>query len=714
MVVLGGGPAGSLVAALVRRQAPGKTVLILEREHFPRPHVGEVTLPGWGPILERAGALQKVDEAMAIQKVGVTFAWGPAEAGRTWTADFREPDGAPLPSAWHLQRDVFDEVLLRNAAEHGADVIEGARVSAVSPLDGDPLDFDHAPSGYRVDWVDADGEQACEADHVVDATGQTRLLTRQFGLPTRRHDDMNNYALYGYWRGSETFHQEFLRGERERWTFIATSDDGWFWHIPVAPDVTSVGLVTRQEVLREVGKDGLLDLYRRNIASSEVAPLLTDATFLGRTRSGDDGELNVVSDWSYRVERVAGPGWFLVGDAALFVDPVLSSGLTLVSNGASMVANALCTQWAGGDARLLATSYEESIADLGSAYLNMARVWYARNLRRDTWFWTARRQQLRGEGLWQTDGDAFGAMSVGAVTNPLEAAIVDDREDLWGVEFFSWISAHHLFAGQDWKDFDGVADAGAARVAATRKMLDRWRQLSRSRVRVRRDDHVVREGYWTSAFLDHWKRIAFVELPGDERIVFPRLDTAPEGIFPLLDGRTAGEAVRAGVGAPGGDARERDRHARVLAESILRLDLLGLLEVDEEPAPLPGGNHPWFAVLLASALAVLDEPARVEATVDWLGEGCRQLIHMPDCEFHVHLLDSSAAPEAQRMRSETTAVSFHRPPGRDAWAQGYVERLVARLRKQESAGLWSSVRELPGFSVALHHTPGQRPRAERL
>jgi len=719
VVVLGGGPAGSLTAALLRRQAPGRTVLILEKEHFPRPHVGEVTLPGWGPILERAGALHKVDAAMPIKKVGVTFAWGPAEAGKTWTADFREPDGAPLPSAWHLQRDVFDEVLLRNAAEHGADVIEGARVTALEALDGDPLDEANPPSGFRVRWTgDAEGEAT--ATHVVDATGQARLLTRLLQLPFHRHDDMNNYALYGYWKGSAKFHNEHLRSDPERWAFIATCDDGWLWHVPIDHDVTSVGLVTRQEVLREAGGKNLRSLYERNIAGSEVAWLLEPATLLGTTRTADDGELNVVSDWSYRVDRVAGPGWFLVGDAALFVDPVLSSGLTLVANGASMVANALCTMWDGGDAGLLRESYADSYRDLAGAYHRMAKVWYARNHRRDTWFWTARRQQLRGDGLWQTDGDAFAAMSVGAVTNPLEAALVDDREDLWGIEFFSWISAHHLFADQDRAEFDGVADAGAARVAATRKMLDRWRALSGSSIRVLRDDWAVRDGYWTSAFLDRWKRLQFVELPGEERAVFPRLDSAPAGIFPLLDGtRTGREAVVSAVGEPAGDARARDRQARVLAESILRLDLLGMLEVDEVAAPLPGGQHPWLRVLLANALAALDEPARIEATVDWLGESCRLVIGLPDCEFHVQLLDARVAPAELKGRSGSTAVSFHRPPDRDEWAASYAQGLVRRLlraeaREPELLTLWDQCRELGGFAVVLDHEPGRPPRLQRL
>lgn len=714
VAILGGGPAGSLTAALLRRQAPHKRVLVLERDHFPRPHVGEVTLPGWAPILRRAGVLEKIDAAMPIKKVGVTFAWGPAEAGRTWSADFREPDGAPLPSAWLLQRDVFDELLLRHAQELGARVIEGARVRTVEPLAGEPPPGEaRDPAGFRVTW---DGGE-CVAQHIVDASGQARLLTRLFDLPLHRFDDMNNYALHGYWRGGGKFQNHHLRSDPERWAFIATSDDGWIWHVPIDHDVASVGLVTRKEVLRETGRAHAVELYHRNIEGSEVGPLLADAGFLGSTRLADDRRVNVVADWAYRVDRVAGPGWFLVGDAALFVDPVLSSGLTLVAHGASMVANALCTLWDGGDGDLLRRSYQESYQDLAGTYHRMAKVWYSRNLRRDSWFWAARREQLRGGGLWETDGDAFAALSVGAVTNPLEGALVEGHHDLWGVEFFSWITARNLFADGEEVAFDGVDDAGAARQAASRKMLDRWRQLSGSRLRVLRDDWQEREGYWTSMFVDRWSWLRFVELPGEQRDVYPAFTQAPSGIFPWLDGSRTGRAAvcEALAGVPE-TPEQRDRRAQALAESILRLDALGLLEAEGGDAALPGGEHPWLRVLLGSVLAALREPARVEARLGWLGEDCRVALRLPDGTAHLSCVNVRLAPNAP-LKSATTAISWASPPGREDWTRAVCERLRRRLLRHEQRGapdLWEACRHLGGFGVAVDFAPGQRVRLDRL
>ncbi|MEC9390234.1 MAG: tryptophan 7-halogenase, partial [Myxococcota bacterium] len=103
VAIFGGGPAGALTAALLCRQNPGIRVAVLEKERFPRHHVGEVTLPGWAAILERAGALEALDAQTPIKKLGVIFSWGPKEAGEIWTADFRErATGRPAPGSWHV------------------------------------------------------------------------------------------------------------------------------------------------------------------------------------------------------------------------------------------------------------------------------------------------------------------------------------------------------------------------------------------------------------------------------------------------------------------------------------------------------------------------------------------------------------------------------------------------------------------------------------
>ena len=139
VAILGGGPAGSLCAAMLRKQAPELSVVVLDKASFPRPTVGEVALPGWADLLDRVGVLDRVEATGPMRKLGVIFSWGPAEAGTTWTADFRDSDtGTGPPGSWHLDRASFDHEMLSHCAELGAEVRQGVRVVA-SLEDGDLL-----------------------------------------------------------------------------------------------------------------------------------------------------------------------------------------------------------------------------------------------------------------------------------------------------------------------------------------------------------------------------------------------------------------------------------------------------------------------------------------------------------------------------------------------------------------------------------------------
>ena len=239
---------------------------------------------------------------------------------------------------------------------------------------------------------------------MVDATGQARLLSRLWRLPTHRHPDMNNLAIYGYWQGAGHHTEDgTAEGQDERWALVVTTDLGWVWHIPLDAETTSVGLVTNHETVQRCGAASLRDLYIDAVRSTRgIDALLAPANFLGDRPDGGRGPtaVAVARDWSYRVETRCGPGWFLAGDAAAFVDPVLSSGLTLAANSASMVANAITTLWRRPetDRALLQQSVSEAGRDLSAAYHRMAQVWYARNLRADTWHWQARQELLRTSG----------------------------------------------------------------------------------------------------------------------------------------------------------------------------------------------------------------------------------------------------------------------------------------------------------------------------
>ena len=163
----------------------------------------------------------------------------------------------------------------------------------------------------------------------------------------------------------------------------------------------SVGLVTEADSLPSGGQSALEDFYRRNVAACpEVGELLEGADLVQHPLAAS--KLLTIRDWSYRCDPVCGDGWFLVGDAAMFVNPILSTGLLITSNGASMAANALLTLWNDPDvetARLLA-SYDATYREAGMSFHRLAHIWYARNFKRTTWHWEAKRQRLRtGRGI---------------------------------------------------------------------------------------------------------------------------------------------------------------------------------------------------------------------------------------------------------------------------------------------------------------------------
>ena len=715
VAILGGGPAGSLCAAMLRKQAPELSVVVLDKASFPRPTVGEVALPGWADLLDRVGVLDRVEATGPMRKLGVIFSWGPAEAGTTWTADFRDSDtGTGPPGSWHLDRASFDHEMLSHCAELGAEVRQGVRVVDVQQVD----------DGFV---VETDGEPV-HARQIVDASGRSRFLAHRWGLGLRRYDDMNNYAVYGYWEGAG---QYSLPGdplaEGESWAFVVTCDEGWIFFIPLAGGVTSVGLVSRRESLRDEGTP--LDLYMKAVRGAPfVKDLLADATYTGPTTQGSDPErVSVVQDWSYRVEQVCGPGWYLIGDAALFIDPVLSSGLALASQGALQAANAITTLHRDPtvDREALLESYQSAYRDVAAAYYRTARVWYQRNLRADGWHGAARRERLRTQGgaaLYESDADAFTAITLGAVCSPLDAVVSEASQDPWGSEFFAWLTADRLFANER-VDTEGVSSSEEARSSSRAVLRQRWRRLVNAPVRLRAGEPRGRRGFHTNRWLETWEPIRYAELclpdPVDDelRLVFASFEDRPTSILADLDGRRpiAEIVLEALEGYPIA-SKERDRRLRAFSECILQLDLLDLLEVPDVPPSLPGADHPLISLVAASVLRSLDTPAQVMLEVGFVGDRCAMTVApegQAPCWFHLY--DATWLPRARGLpRTVTTGMQW--PNQEEGWHNDFADAFLDRLRRHERGpkghamrSMWSRMRPLGGFGMTIEHVPGQPP-----
>ena len=367
VAVIGGGPGGSSAAAMLARG--GLHVVLLERDRFPRDHVGESLLPASIPILERLGVLPAIEAAGFLPKHGATMVWG--SDPEPWSWYFRETNRS-YPSSFQVTRPEFDQILLEHARTLGAEVHEGCQAVEVPFEDG-------RAGGVR--YRDEDGAEGFVAARwVVDASGQTALLGHALGL--REWDDFfRNLAIYGYFEDAERLSEPDATN-----IFIESCEHGWCWTIPLHTGQASVGVVLDSEAgQRAIGELGVEEAFRDRIASApRTAALLERATLV-------DGP-HVVRDWSYRSRRLAGPGYVLVGDAGCFVDPLFSSGVHLaLSSGvlaAAYIASALRDPTLEGPAA-------EAYADLYLAQYNnfhrLAMLFYSSNRSAGSYFWEARR-----------------------------------------------------------------------------------------------------------------------------------------------------------------------------------------------------------------------------------------------------------------------------------------------------------------------------------
>ncbi len=367
VIVIGGGPGGSTAATALAQK--GLDVLLLEREHFPREHIGESLLPASMPFLEWLDVMPAVREAGFLKKWGATMLWGREQ--EPWSWYFRETNTAH-PHAFQVWRAQFDKILLDNSRAAGVDVREGHRVTGVI-FEGERA------AGVR--FVDGAGVAAeARAPWVVDASGQGAIIGHALDL--RQWDDFfQNMAVYAYFEGAQR-----LPDPDETNIFIESYENGWFWSIPLHNGWMSVGAVvdsTRgQKGLRRLGMEGYL---REQIA---LAPGTRNMLRDARLAHGPV----TLKDWSYLSREVVGDGYILVGDAACFIDPLFSSGVHLAMMSGAMAAAYVTTALKDASMRGPgARFYKEQYYAEYNQFREMAKLFYSTNRTIDSYFWEARR-----------------------------------------------------------------------------------------------------------------------------------------------------------------------------------------------------------------------------------------------------------------------------------------------------------------------------------
>ena len=316
VLVIGGGPAGATLAALLAER--GRSVVLLEKDRHPRFHIGESLLPFNIPLLEKLGVLAEI-ERIGMPKFGIEFVSPEHEAPSY--LDFANSWHKEMNYAFQVRRSEFDHVLLKNAAAKGAEVVEGCRVTGV--------EFPTAGGVIASAGGDDSSVRHWQARFLVDASGREAFVAGRMNIK-RRNGRHQSAAIYAHFEGAKR-----LPGRAQGNISIFWFEHGWFWLIPLADGTTSVGVVSSPTVFR--ARDA--DVTSFFLTLIEQCPALAQRLEHARLVAPATGTGN----YSYDCEHLYGARYILIGDASGFIDPIFSTGVYLAMRGAFVGADTVAT-----------------------------------------------------------------------------------------------------------------------------------------------------------------------------------------------------------------------------------------------------------------------------------------------------------------------------------------------------------------------------------
>jgi len=349
-IVVGGGPAGTTAATVLAQK--GRKVLLLEKDKFPRYHIGESLIPFCYFPLDRIGMIPKMKAAGFVEKLSVQFVSTDGRSSQPFY--FSDHFDHEASTSWQVDRATFDHMLLEHAREHGVDAREEVKVKKLIEADG-------AVKGVIA--TDREGRQATfHAPITIDCTGRDGLaMNRKRWRVTEK--GLNKTAVWTYFEGAKRD-----SGRDEGATTVAyLPQKGWFWYIPLANDRVSVGAVGNRDYLFRDTTDLETILW----GEIEKNPWIKERVGQGRQVGG----YYATSDYSYRAKHIATDGMVMAGDAFSFLDPVFSSGVFLALTSGSMVADAVETCLDAGD--VSAAMFSEYADNYRAAIEAMRKFVYA-------------------------------------------------------------------------------------------------------------------------------------------------------------------------------------------------------------------------------------------------------------------------------------------------------------------------------------------------
>ncbi len=367
VAIIGSGPAGSTAASILLKYNPALRVVMIEKEKFPRPHIGESQLPGISGILDEMGVWDKVEAANFPIKLGASYTWGRNQD--VWDFDFYpveqfkdEPrpakfEGQRRFTAFQVDREVYDTILAEHAVSLGATWRQETLVREVM-VEGD-----------RIRGLRLESGEIVTARYYIDASGTYGVLRRALGIDVSIPEELKNIAVWSYWDNAAWAVKIGVGGTRVQ---VRSLPYGWIWFIPMSPTKASVGLICPAEHYRKTGHKPE-ELYLRALAEQpEIASLLS--------RASRNRPIESTKDWSQVAARLSGENWFVVGEAAGFADPILAAGMTLAHHSARDAAYTILELDRKEHPRKwLLSRFDEKNRNNIKQHIQFAQFWYASN-----------------------------------------------------------------------------------------------------------------------------------------------------------------------------------------------------------------------------------------------------------------------------------------------------------------------------------------------